>query len=331
MVGNGVVGPVNTQIEHECRAGKPLGGDGSIAPAPPEPIGHQPGHAAGKIGVDDGGVGFVAALSRADSRHLFAGKFQRFDRLVIENLNAHLLSQTGHHRRYRAAAANRMVDAMFVLKERKDREQARAAEGRHPQIFRLKREGQPNAFIGEKRAQFRIEALPGLQQRHQLEQIGVDQIPPALKGLLEEGGEAVELLPGGLHEPGERAPVPRGDPRNLCLHPPDVGGGQEFVPCAEDKPVLGIESHHLDFPPQVVAAGGEDLVEHPRVEKERRPQIEPKSLGGGDGAGAAPGEGQPLKHPHADSSGRQKHSAGQTPRTCTDDIDRVGHQHSCVD
>ena len=114
-------------------------------------------------------------------------------------------------------------------------------------------ERQPDSLVGEKRAQLRVEAFPGFENRHQLEQIGRDQINPALERLFQERSETGELLPVGHHEPRERATVGRRQPRDLRLHLVGVGRGEQFPTGTENKSILWVEADHLHLPPQVVA------------------------------------------------------------------------------
>ena len=218
-----------------------------------------------------------------------------------------------------------MKDAVLVFKEGEDGEQAWALERRHAQVLGLEGEGQPNPLVAEEGAEFGVEASPRLEHRHQPDQVGGSEVAPALKWLLEERGEPLELGPRGLHEAGERPAIGRGQPRHLRLHPGDIGGGEQVATGAEDQPILRVETHHLDLPPEVEAAGREDLLEDPRIEKECRPKVKPKALGRRDRAGAAPGHGQPFDHPHSHAGLGQKHGRGQSARPGSDDIDRPRH------
>ena len=218
-----------------------------------------------------------------------------------------------------------MEHAVLVLEEREDREQARAAERRHPEILRLEREGQTNPLVAEEGTEFGVEAAPGLEQRHQLDQVGVREIPPRLERLLEERREAVELLAVRLHKPRERAAVGGREPGHLGLHPADVRGGQQFAPGPEHEPVLRVEPDHLDFLPKVAAAGREDLLQHPRVEEEGGPEVELEPLGRRDRAGPTSGHGQPFQHAHPHAGIGQEHGTGESAWSGSDDVDRPRH------
>ena len=63
-----------------------------------------------------------------------------------------------------------MPDAVLVFQEAKNREQARAAEGRHAQVFRLKTKGQPHALVFEKTLEIGVHALGRMQHGQHLEQ-----------------------------------------------------------------------------------------------------------------------------------------------------------------
>ena len=176
-----------------------------------------------------------------------------------------------------------------------------ALERRHPQVFRLERERQPNPLVAEERTEFRIEAPPRLEQRHQFDQLGAGQIEPTLEGLLEKRGEPLELAAVALHEPRKRPRIGRREPGDLGLHPRDVGSGEEFTTGTEDQPILRIEADHVHLLPQIAATGGKDFLEDPRVKKERGAEIEPETLGRGDRAGATTGHRKTLEHPDPDA------------------------------
>jgi len=265
------------------------------------------------------------AAGRGGRRDPPAGKLERFNRFLVVDLDSHLGRDPGHRLRHGAAAANRVVDAVLVLEEREDRKQARTAERRHPEIFRLKREGQPDPLVTEKRAQFRVQAPPRLQERHQLEQVGSRQVTPRLERLLQEGREPRKLLPVRLHESREGARVGRREPGHLGLHPGNIGGREQLPARAEHQPILRVESHHLDLLSEIAAAGGEDLFEDPRIEEERRPQVELEALGRGDRAGPAARYGQPFDHPDAGPRVCQEHGTGKPAWPGSDDVDRPRH------
>ena len=255
---------------------------------------------------------------------------QRFDRFAVANLDAHVLRDPGHRRRNRAAAADRVIDAVFVFQEREDRKQARATEWRHAKVFRLERECQPDPLVTEETAEFRIEALPRLEQRHQFEQVGVGEIPPAFERLFQKRRKPGEFLPGGLHEPGEGTAILRREFRDLHLHPLDVGSGQQFTTGAEHKAILRVETDHLHLPPQVIAAGREDVVENLGIEEEGWPEIEAESLGRGDRAGASSRDRKAFENANPHSRLCQQHGGGQPAGAGTDNIDSPRHPHPSV-
>ena len=57
VVGQVVVAPFDSQVEHERRAGESLAGDPPVRPPPSQVVGDQAGHGPGEVGVDDQGVG----------------------------------------------------------------------------------------------------------------------------------------------------------------------------------------------------------------------------------------------------------------------------------
>ena len=207
VVGHVVVAAVDAEIEHERGAGKPPRGNLAVAPAASQPVGHEPRHAPREVGIDHRRIGGVAAARGVHRGDPSACEFERLDRLLVADLHAHVLREPGHRRRHGTAAADRMVDAVLVLQERQDREQAGTAKRRHAEILRLKREGQPDPFVGKEGAEFRVEALPRLEQRHQLDEVGGGEVHPALERLFEEGSEPGELFARGGHEPRKRARV----------------------------------------------------------------------------------------------------------------------------
>ena len=70
------------------------------------------------------------------------------------DLDAHPLRHARHRRRHRGAAADRMKNAVLVFEKGENREQARAAERRHAEVFRLEGKRQTNARVGKEAAQY---------------------------------------------------------------------------------------------------------------------------------------------------------------------------------
>ena len=130
-----------------------------------------------------------------------------------------------------AAAADRVKDAVLVLEEREDREEARAVERRHPQVFRLERHRQPDPRIVEIAAQLAVEREPGPQQGKHLEQLRREQVAPAQERRFQDAPELVHLDAVVVQEAaqlaprraarGPRSPAPSGRTSGVaCSSPP---------------------------------------------------------------------------------------------------------------
>ena len=83
VVGQIVVPTLDSQVEHEGRAGELLAGDLAVAPAAAEMVGHEPGHGTSEVGVDHQRIGLVNTGSRPHAHGAAALEENLLD-LVIE-------------------------------------------------------------------------------------------------------------------------------------------------------------------------------------------------------------------------------------------------------
>ena len=167
-----------------------------------------------------------------------------------------------------------MEDAVLVLEKAQDGEQARAAERRHADIFGLEREREPNARIGEVAPQIAVDRGEGAQLRQGAQHLRGDEVAQAVERALEDRPESVQLGPVLGQETAQLAGIVRGYPGDLRSQPLRVGRHVERVALLEDDPIQRIEAPQLDMPVQVLAAGGKNLLQHPRVEKEGGAEVE---------------------------------------------------------
>ena len=115
-----------------------------------------------------------------------------------------------------------MEDAVLVFEERKDREQARAAERRHAEVFRLEGEREADARVAEEAAEIGVQRLMRAKHREHLQQAQVDEVLPAEERRLEARLHALELGAILVEEAAEARRVARRDRGDLLLHARDV-------------------------------------------------------------------------------------------------------------
>ena len=126
---------LDAEIHHEGRAGEFLAGNLAIGPTTAKVIGHEALHGAGEVGIDHDRIGRFHSRWPCARRPRVALR-RALLRLAVEtDLNAQSLGHARHRRGDRGATADRMEHAIFVFEERENREQARAAERRHAEIF----------------------------------------------------------------------------------------------------------------------------------------------------------------------------------------------------
>ena len=104
--------------------------------------------------------------AHADRAPAFEEHF--LDRLIRADLDAEPLGHARHRRGHRGATADRMEDAVFVFEERENREQARAAERRHAEIFRLEGEREADARVAKEAAEIGVDRLMRPEHRKHL-------------------------------------------------------------------------------------------------------------------------------------------------------------------
>ncbi len=156
---------------------------------------------------------------------------------------------------HRAAAADRVPDAVLVFEERQDREQARAVERRHAEVLRLERERQPDARVAEVPAQFAVERRPRPQQSAAASAAASGCRSRQLEERpLQARAELFELVPVLGRGSGGRSRASAGLMlRDLGFHARDVGRAVELPAAAEHDAVLRVEPDHRDFGLQVAA------------------------------------------------------------------------------
>ena len=147
-----------------------------------------------EIAVDDDGSGRDAFAAGLDPDRLAVLVQDPVDRGVEADLDAHAAREPRHRVRHRAAAADRVKDAVLVFEEGQDREQARALERRHAEILRLEREGEPHARVGEVAPQILVDAREGPERRQRRQHGGRHEVERARERLLEHRPEAFELV-----------------------------------------------------------------------------------------------------------------------------------------
>ena len=142
---------------------------------------------------------------------------------VIEtDLNAEPFGHARHRCGHRGATADRMEHAVFVFEERENREQARAAERRHAEIFRLKGKRQADARVAKKASEISVDRLMRAQHRKHFQQPHIDQVLPAEERCFKTRLHAPELGAIFVEETAETWRVARRDRGDLLFHARDV-------------------------------------------------------------------------------------------------------------
>ena len=306
MVSEVVVAAFEAQVEHEGRAGELLLGQLAIGPAPPEAVRDEPLHGPREVRVHDHSVGTVGALRGADADCPPALEEDLLDGLSVVELDPHLLAHRRHVLADGCAAPLGVPHAVLVFEEGEDREQARAAEGRHAEVLRLKAEGQADARVLEVALQLLINGAERPSPGRRGEGLLGEQVPPAVEGALEHRAEGLELASVVGHVALELRGVALGETRDLSAHPRDVWGAAELAARAIDQVVLGIEAGHGDLCPQITPYARVDLLEHLRVEEEGGSEIEAEALLG-EARGAAPRATEALQNVHVQSGLAEQH------------------------
>ena len=134
------------------------------------------------------------------------GRRMRLARM-IQAVDAHAAGEPGHRFRHRAAAADGMIDPVLVFEERQDREQARAAERRHPEIFGLEREGEADPRVLEVALQVLVDAAAGMEVGESGDHGRRGHGTQGVEGLFQHGLEEFQLHPVVGEELVVRTPV----------------------------------------------------------------------------------------------------------------------------
>ena len=153
-----VDGAVEAQVHHDRAAGVALGiQHGILLVAPPQLGRDQVLHGPGGIGIDDD---LAVSMFESIDHHAAHGpaiERQSLDRRRGVDADAHRAGDVTHRLHERVAAARGMPDAVLVLDERQDAEQARALERTHSEVLALEAEREPDERILEVLAQVRVQ------------------------------------------------------------------------------------------------------------------------------------------------------------------------------
>ena len=162
------------------------------------------------------------------------------------------------------------------------------------------------------------------EHREQLEHPHINEILPAVEGRLQARLHACELGAIFIEETAEAGGVSGSDRGDLLLHSRDVGRGIDPPAAAEDDAVLRIEPHHFHLRAERRAGGGEDFLQHARVEEKGRAEVELEPIGL-DGR-RAPADGrQPLDDFHFHARSGEQDGGSEAAGACADDDDFFLH------
>ncbi len=261
------------KVEHEYFLRELL-----VGPAPTEMVWDQSLHGAREIGIEHDGSGAMQPASGPDSDGAMPGKFDLERRIVEMNLDAqatrHASQRLGHGR----ASAPRVPDAIFIFQEAQDAEEAGTTKGRHAQVFGLKAKRQPDALVTKESPQVPVKRLMRADHRQEPKEPRSHHIAPAQKRTLQARFHERQLGAILAQESAEARDVGRCQLADLPFHARHIRRAVEAPARAENKPILRVEPDELDLLGQRRASNPKDLIEHTRIQKEGRPQIELKSL-----------------------------------------------------
>src|SRR6478609_10769360 len=116
-----------------------------------------------------------------------------------------------------------MPHAELVFQEGQDREEARAIEGGHAQVLRLKRESEANTRVAEVASEFAIERPPRPQKRELLHELPGKEIAPAEERPFEGRSEGFELGAILSQEAAQIRRIGGAELRDLRFEPGQVG------------------------------------------------------------------------------------------------------------
>lgn len=146
-----------------------------------------------------------------------------------------------------------MVDAILVLKEREDREEAWASERGHPQVFGLEGESDHKARVAEVALELLAERFPRFHVRGSGHQGWANVVLERVKGAFEDRSELRELGSVVVQVLFELSDVRRRQLGDLCIHLIHVVGAVQVSAGTESDSVLRIESLHRNLSVDVVS------------------------------------------------------------------------------
>ena len=161
-----------------------------------------------------------------------------------ENVTPSSRGDAAHRLGDRRAAADRVPDAVLVLQERQDREEARAVEGGHPEVLGLEREGEADARIAEVASQVAIERFPGPDDRQEFQELPAEEVLPAEEGSFETRLKPRHLVTVLVEEALDVSRIVGVELRDLRLQTSDVGRAVDRAAGAEGDAILRVEAHH---------------------------------------------------------------------------------------
>ena len=320
-----VDGAVEAQVEHDRAAGVALGVErGILLVAAAQVGGHEVLHRPGRVGVDDDLA--VAVLDAIDhhAAHLAAIEGQAVDRRRGVDAHAHAACDVGHGLHERIAAARGVPDAVLVLDERQDAEEARALERAHAQVLALEAEREPHERVAEVLAQVRVQRLPRLDARCDLDAVERQQVVEPTHGRLEDRRHRRELAAVVVEEAAEGDAVTGAACLELRDHAGHVLRGVDLhgrsARLAVEQPVHRVEAGELGVIVQGVTGGPDDLLEHVRHHEERGAAV-PVEPVLAQAARAPTDTVMGLVDGHLEAAGRQQQRGSQSSRACPDDGD----------
>ncbi len=167
------------------------------------------------------------------------------------------------------------------------------------------------------------------KHREHLEQPGIQQVLPAEEGHAEARFHPLQLAAILVQETAKSRDVGGRDRADLLFHPRDVRGRVEHAATAKDDPVLRIESHHFHLRAERCSCRCEDLLEHPWVEKEGRPEVEFEAVRF-DRRRSPSDRRKALENFNLHARSREQERGRQTARSRTDDDDVFAHHQNFV-
>ena len=140
----------------------------------------------------------------------------------------------------------------------------------------------------------------------------LQQVAPAEERPFQARPEPLQLVAVVGEEPADVRRVGRAELGDLGFEPRHVRRAVELAAGAEDEAVLRVEPDHRHFARAGRGRRPEDAFEHPRVEEERRPEVEAEAVGLDRGAPAADAR-QPLEDVNVEARPAPSSSAAASP------------------